>query len=112
MAQKKLVAAASVRAWYSTNLPADVPAPGSRGRLDIRTYEAFNKANPKVKYVPASEAQVKTVPVTYTAKNTIGRNYTKTDLVPVATLRALLGEAGKRGRLNRPAAAEAYVASL
>lgn len=102
MATRKNVPASTVRNWFTTAAPADIPAPGSRGRLHPDTIAAFHKANPRMRYETGSEAEKATVTVPVTGLDKNGRKYTKQVTVTTEQARAALGHPeGKRGRFNK-----------
>ena len=69
MASRKNVPAATVRSWAATPegtaalTEAGAKFPGSRGRLDPTTLAVFHKANPRLRYETASEAEKPTITV-------------------------------------------------
>lgn len=102
MAARKNVPAAQVRAWFAEAQPEGVPTPGSRGRLHPDTIEAFHKANPRLKYETASEAEKRTVTVPVTKIDKAGRKRTAQVTMTTDEARAVLGhEKGKRGRFAK-----------
>lgn len=101
MATRKNVSAAVVRTWFAQNTPADVPAPGSRGRLHSDTIAAFHKANPRMRYETAPVAEKRTVTVPVTTLDKAGRKRTEKRTLTTDEARSALGhEKGKRGRFN------------
>lgn len=99
---KKSVAASAVRTWFAESKPEGVPAPGSRGRLHPDTIAAFHKANPRLRYETASEAEKPTVTVPVVALDKAGRKVTKSVTITTEAARAALGHPeGKRGRFNK-----------
>ena len=107
MASRRNVPAASVREWASTEsgtaalTEAGAKFPGSRGRLDPTTLAVFHKANPRLRYETASEAEKPTITVPVTALDKNGRKYTKKVTLTTEAARAALGHPkGKRGRFN------------
>lgn len=102
MSSKKNVPASAVRSWFAETSPTGVPTPGSRGRLHPDTIAAFHKANPRMKYETASEAEKPTIAVPVKTLDSLGRVQTKTVTVTTKEARNLLGHAdGKRGRFNK-----------
>jgi hypothetical protein len=106
MATRKNVPAASVRSWFaglSEAEQASMPTPGSRGRLHPDTIAAFHKANPRLRYETASEAEKPTIEVKgVVALDKSGRKVTKTVTLTTEQARAALGHpAGKRGRFAK-----------
>lgn len=111
MATRKNVPAAAVRSWFTEAAPEGVPAPGSRGRLHKDTVAAFHKANPRMRYEAASEAEKPTITVPVTRQDKRGRNYTREVTVTTEQARAALGhEKGKRGRFDKSALSAALSA--
>lgn len=102
MASRKNVPASQVRSWFSEAQPEGIPAPGSRGRLHPDTIAAFHKANPRLRYETASEAEKPTITVPVTSLDKRGRKYTKQVTLTTEAARAALGHPkGKRGRFNK-----------
>lgn len=102
MATRKNVPASEVRNWFAANTPEGVPAPGSRGRLHPDTIAAFHKANPRLRYETASEAEKPTITVPVTGLDKVGRKTTRQVTLTTEAARAALGHpAGKRGRFNK-----------
>ena len=103
MSARRLVPASQVRSWFADAQPAGVPVPGSRGRLHPDTIAAFHKANPRMKYETASEAEKPTIEVK--GVNSIdkgGRMQSRTVTITTETARGLLGHPdGKRGRFAK-----------
>lgn len=102
MAARKNVPAAQVRSWFNEAKPEGVPAPGKRGRLHPSTIAAFHKANPRLRYETASEAEKPTITVPVTTLDKAGRKRTTQVTLTTEAARAALGHPkGKRGRFNR-----------
>lgn len=102
MASKKNVSASVVRAWFAENQPEGVKAPGTRGRLHPETLAAFHKANPRMRYETASEAEKPTVTVPVVSLDKAGRKVTKSVTLTTEQARDALGHPkGKRGRFNK-----------
>ena len=102
MSSRKNVPASQVREWFTEAKPESVPAPGSRGRLHPDTIAAFHKANPRLRYETASEAQKPTITVPVVMLDKAGRKTTKPVTVTTEHARNLLGhQDGKRGRFNK-----------
>lgn len=103
MATRKNVSASQVRSWFSETNPEGVPTPGSRGRLHPDTIAAFHKANPRMRYETASEAEKPTVEVKGVESiDKAGRKTSKTVTLTTEQAREVLGhEAGKRGRFAK-----------
>lgn len=106
MASRKNVPAAQVRSWFSGLSEAEqgqMPTPGSRGRLHPDTIAAFHKANPRLRYETASEAEKPTIEVKgVESVDKAGRKTSKTVILTTAEARAVLGHpAGKRGRFAK-----------
>jgi hypothetical protein len=107
MASRKNVPAATVRSWAATPegtaalTEAGAKFPGTRGRLDPTTLTVFHKANPRLRYETASEAEKPTITVAVKALDKRGRQYTKKVTITTEAARAALGHPkGKRGRFN------------
>lgn len=114
MATRKNVPASAVRTWAATPegtkalTDAGAKFPGKRGRLDASTVNVFHKANKRVRYEVASEAEKPTITVKVPAKDSRGRNRTKVVTLTTEEARAALGHPkGKRGRFNMTELAEA-----
>jgi hypothetical protein len=102
MASRKNVPASTVRAWFTEAQPEGVPAPGSRGRLHPDTIAAFMKANPRLTYVTASDAEKPTITVPVTGLDKAGRKTTRQVTLTTEAARSALGHpSGKRGRFNK-----------
>lgn len=102
MAARKNVPAAQVRSWFSEAKPEGVPAPGKRGRLHPSTIAAFHKANPRLRYETASEAEKPTITVPVVTLDKAGRKRTTQVTLTTEAARAALGHPkGKRGRFNK-----------
>lgn len=105
MAAKKNVSASTVRDWFNglTEKAAEgIVAPGSRGRLHPDTIAAFHKANPRMRYETASEAEKPVVTVPVVTVDSAGRKRTEKRTVTTEQARAALGHPkGKRGRISR-----------
>jgi hypothetical protein len=108
MATRKNVPASAVREWAATDEGTaalnEVSAkfPGSRGRLDPTTLAVFHKANPRLRYETASEAEKPTITVPVVRLDSRGRKTTKAVTVTTEYARALLGhEKGRRGRFDK-----------
>lgn len=102
MAARKNVPAAQVRSWFNEAKPEGVTAPGSRGRLHPSTIAAFHKANPRMRYETASEAEKPTITVPVTTLDKAGRKRTKQVTLTTEAARAALGHPkGKRGRFAK-----------
>ena len=102
MATRKNVPAAEVRNWFNEAKPEGVPAPGSRGRLHPDTIAAFHKANPRLRYETASEAEKPTITVPVTGLDKAGRKTTRQVTLTTEAARAALGHPkGQRGRFNK-----------
>lgn len=108
MASRKNVPASTVREWSATEAgtkaltEASAKFPGSRGRLDPTTLAVFHKANPRMRYETASEAEKPTVTVPVTSLDKNGRKFTKQVTLTTEAARAALGHPkGKRGRFNK-----------
>lgn len=114
MSTRRNVPAAQVRSWFSTVQPASVPAPGSRGRLHPDTIAAFHKANPRLRYETASEAEKASIEVPgVVSLDKAGRKTSRTVTLTTEQARAALGhEAGKRGRFAKGDLALALSAPL
>lgn len=114
MATRKNVPASAVRTWFNETSPTGVPAPGSRGRLHPDTIAAFHKANPRMRYETASEAEKATVEVSgVVSLDKAGRKTSRTVTLTTEQARAALGHpAGKRGRFNKSDLALALSAPL
>jgi hypothetical protein len=113
MATRKNVPASTVRSWFAEAKPEGVPAPGSRGRLHPDTIAAFHKANPRLRYETASEAEKPTVTVPgVVSLDKAGRKVSKTVTLTTEQARAALGHpAGKRGRFSKDTLALALSAA-
>lgn len=107
MATRKNVPASAVRNFAAS--PEGVKAlteagakfPGSRGRIDPTTIAVFHKANPRMRYETASEAEKATITVAVTSLDKNGRKYTRKVTLTTDAARAALGHPkGKRGRFN------------
>lgn len=108
MASRKSVPASAVRKWVKDNSPEGVPVPGVRGRIPAATVKAFHKANPRLRYEQASEAEKPTVTVPVTKVDKKGRRYTRPQTITTEAARAALGhEKGRRGRFDMKALSEA-----
>lgn len=102
MATRKNVPASQVRSWFTEAQPQGVPAPGTRGRLHPDTIAAFHKANPRLRYETASEAEKPTITVPVTGLDKAGRKVTRQVTLTTEAARAALGHpSGKRGRFNK-----------
>jgi hypothetical protein len=114
MATRKNVPASTVRSWYAEAQPEGVPAPGSRGRLHPDTIAAFHKANPRMRYETASEAEKPTIEVKgVVSLDKAGRMQKRTVTITTEAARAALGHpAGKRGRFAKDDLALALSAPL
>lgn len=101
MAARKNVPAAQVRAWFAEAAPKGVPAPGKRGRLHPETVEAFHKANPRLRYDVASEAEKPTITVPVVTLDKSGRKRTVKRTITTEEARNALGHPkGRRGRFS------------
>lgn len=107
MAARKNVPASTVREWATTDegtkalTEAGAKFPGSRGRLDPTTLAVFHKANPRLRYETASEAEKPTITVPVTGLDKAGRKVTRKVTLTTEAARAALGHPkGKRGRFN------------
>jgi hypothetical protein len=119
MASRKNVPAARVREWAATPegskalTEAGAKFPGKRGRLDPSTLTVFHKENKGLRYETASEAEKPTITVKVPAKDSRGRTITKSMTVTTEYARSVLGHpAGRRGRFDRAALAEALAATV
>lgn len=102
MATRRNVPAASVRSWFAEAAPEGVPAPGSRGRLHPDTIAAFHKANPRLRYETASEAEKPTITVPVVTLDKAGRKRTEQRTLTTEQAREALGHPkGKRGRFAK-----------
>lgn len=108
MASRKNVPASTVRTWAATPegtaalTEAGAKFPGTRGRLDPSTLGVFHKANPRLRYETASEAEKPTITVPVVSLDKAGRKATKSVTITTEAARAALGHPkGKRGRFNR-----------
>jgi hypothetical protein len=108
MASRKNVPASTVRAWATTPegnaalIEAEAKFPGSRGRLDPSTLNVFHKANPRLRYETASEAEKPTITVPVVSLDKAGRKVTKSVTLTTEAARAALGHPkGKRGRFAK-----------
>lgn len=102
MAARKNVPAAQVRAWFAEVAPKGVPAPGKRGRLHPDTVEAFHKANPRLRYETASEAEKPTITVPVVTLDKAGRKRTAQRTITTEAAREAMGHPkGRRGRFSR-----------
>ena len=105
MAARKNVSASTVRNWFAGLAPEareGVPTPGSRGRLHPNTVAAFHKANPRMRYETASEAEKPTITVPVTGLDKAGRKTTRQVTLTTEAARSALGHLpGKRGRFNK-----------
>lgn len=103
MATKKNVPASTVRAWFAEKTPEGVPTPGSRGRLHPDTIAAFHKANPRLRYETASEAEKPVIEVKGVESiDKAGRRQVRTVTLTTEQAREALGHPkGKRGRFNK-----------
>ena len=102
MSARKNVAAAAVRSWFNEAKPEGIPTPGSRGRLHPDTIAAFHKANPRLRYETASEAEKPTITVPVVSLDKAGRKVTKSVTLTTEAARAALGHPkGKRGRFAK-----------
>lgn len=107
MASRKNVPASAVREWAASTegskalTDAGAKFPGSRGRLDPTTLGVFHKANPRLRYETASEAEKPTITVPVVGVDSIGRKVTRKVTITTEAARAALGHPkGKRGRFN------------
>lgn len=105
MATRKNVSASTVRNWFAGLAPEareGIPTPGSRGRLHPNTVAAFHKANPRMRYETASEAEKPTITVPVTGLDKAGRKTTRQVTLTTEAARSALGHpSGKRGRFNK-----------
>lgn len=108
MATRKNVPASAVRDFARTPEgaaaleAAGAKFPGSRGRLDPTTLDVFHKANPRLRYETASEAEKPTITVPVTTLDKVGRKTTRQVTLTTEAARAALGHPeGRRGRFNR-----------
>lgn len=108
MASRKNVPASTVREWAATPegkaslSNANAKMPGSRGRLDPTTLDIFHKANPRLRYETASEAEKPTITVPVVSLDKAGRKRTQQVTITTEAARAALGHPeGKRGRFNK-----------
>lgn len=104
---RKNVSASVVRDWSATPegtkalTEASAKFPGSRGRLDQTTIAVFHKANPRLRYETASEAEKPTITVPVVGLDKAGRKTTRKVTLTTEAARAALGHPkGKRGRFN------------
>lgn len=105
MATRKNVPASQVRNWFAgldNGAREGIPAPGSRGRLHPNTIAAFHKANPRMRYETASEAEKPTITVPVVSLDKAGRKRTTQVTLTTEAARAALGHPkGKRGRFAK-----------
>lgn len=109
MAQRKNVSATVVRNWLLSDegqaalAAASVTTQvGKRGRHKPEQVAVFHKANPRMRYETASEAEKPTITVPVVMLDSIGRKTTKQVTVTTEYARTLLGhEAGRRGRFDK-----------
>lgn len=107
MASRKNVTASTVRDWAKGEAgakaltEAGAKFPGTRGRLDPTTIAVFHKANPRLRYETASEAEKPTITVPVVGLDKAGRKTTRKVTITTEAARAALGHPkGKRGRFN------------
>lgn len=109
MASRKNVSASMVRDWLNSDegqdalRNADVDTTvGSRGRHKPEQLAVFHKANPRLRYETASEAEQPTITVPVTTLDKAGRKRTEQRTLTTAEARAVLGHpSGKRGRFAK-----------
>jgi hypothetical protein len=109
MSNRKNVPASTVRSFLLSDegqaALATAGAPtkvGERGRIDQAQVAVFHKANKRMRYEQASEAQKPTITVPVTTLDKAGRKATKPVTLTTEAARAALGHPdGRRGRFDK-----------
>lgn len=109
MTSKRNVSASAVREWLTSDAGQDAlrnadvtTVIGKRGRHKPEQVAVFHKANPRLRYDTASEAEKPTITVPVTTLDKAGRKRTEQRTLTTAEARAVLGHPkGKRGRFPK-----------